>query len=301
MVSSHIRTRTILQKPTRKQQFGILRNQILRLQAAFGLIPLVNPIDHAEQGQGRSARRDAALRALLFLHVGNHALDKVNVILLAHVDLLAQRRRQRVVLVKHYGDFAIAHTQHHLDVQTNEHAQALLRILDTTHRLDHALLGDIERMVHDVKQHLVLALEMVIQPALAELERGGYVVHGCRVVAPLLEQTGSRAQNVLAGIKSRFASHVRHGNKFGSALRASVLGIYRTRWFEMGVPSFTLRAWSCERPLWPHPNSRVPDPPQNQEPRAPTRALTSPDPALMITATDRPVGVQSSGFALLLL
>ena len=55
-------------------------------------------------------------------------------------------------------------------------------------------------MAHDVEEDFVLALEVVVEAALAELERRGNVVHGGRVVAPLLEKPGGSAQDLLAGV-----------------------------------------------------------------------------------------------------
>ena len=72
---------------------------------------------------------------------------------------------------------------------------------------DYALLRDLHGMVHDLEQDFVLALKVVIEAALAELERGGDVVHGSRVVAALLKQAGGRTQNFLPGIDHRLASH----------------------------------------------------------------------------------------------
>jgi hypothetical protein len=52
-------------------------------------------------------------------------------------------------------------------------------------------------MIHDLEQDFVLALKVVIEPALAEFERGGDVVHRCGVVSALLEQAGGGAQDFL--------------------------------------------------------------------------------------------------------
>ncbi len=53
-----------------EDELGKLRNQALRLQFAFGLVPLINPVDHAEQREGRGARAHfAAERARFFLNL----------------------------------------------------------------------------------------------------------------------------------------------------------------------------------------------------------------------------------------
>ena len=80
-----------------------MRNQVVRLQFPFRLVPLVDPVDHAEQSKGSGARAHRALRrpgALsFFLNIGDQALHEVDVLLLALVDSLAERGRQRMVFI----------------------------------------------------------------------------------------------------------------------------------------------------------------------------------------------------------
>src|ERR1700757_41116 len=116
-----------------------------------------------------------------------------------------------MILMQHDSNFPIAHAQHHLDMQTDDSAQALFRVLDAAHRFHHPLLGNIERVIHDVKEHLILALEVMVEATLAELEGGSHIVHGSRIVTTLLEKTSGSAQDVLTGVNG-FASHARHGN-----------------------------------------------------------------------------------------
>ena len=72
---------------------------------------------------------------------------------------------------------------------------------------EHALLRDLHGMVHDLEQDFVLALKVVVEPAFAELERGGDVVHRGCVISALLKQPGGGAQNFLPGIDHSLASH----------------------------------------------------------------------------------------------
>ena len=102
--------------------------------------------------------------------------------------------------MQHHRDFSVARAHDDFDVQANERAQPLFRVSHGAHRIDHPLFGDIHRLAHDVKQDLVLALEMVVKPALAQLERSGDVVHRSRIVATLLEQARGGVQNFLPGI-----------------------------------------------------------------------------------------------------
>ena len=47
-----------------ENEAGKLRNPGSRLQAAFRLVPLVDPVDHAEQGKGSGARADFSFRLI---------------------------------------------------------------------------------------------------------------------------------------------------------------------------------------------------------------------------------------------
>ena len=98
-------------------------------------------------------------------------------------------------------------------MQADEGAQSLLRVLNGPHRSDYPLIGDVQGVAHDVEQHLVLALKMVVEAALAELQRRGHVIHRGGIVAALLEQARGRAQDVLARVERSFASHARHGTE----------------------------------------------------------------------------------------
>src|SRR6202162_4193576 len=103
-----------------EDQIGELRNQILCLQLAFRLVPLVDPVDHAEQGKGGGTRSDlpfGVMRLLslvlcfllnFLLNFGHEVFEEVNVFLFAGVDALAQRRGKGMVFVQHHWDLAIA-------------------------------------------------------------------------------------------------------------------------------------------------------------------------------------------------
>ena len=188
-----------------------MRDEVLRLQVALGLIPLVNPIDHAQQGEGSGARADGAFcmtSALSAgLHVGDQALDEVYVFLLSSIDTFAQRGRERMVLVQHDSDFAVARAENDFNVQPDQRAQALLGSHDAAHGTDDQFLGDLHGMVHDLEQDFVLALEMMVEATLAEFEGGGDVVHGSGVVSALLKQASGGAQDFLPGINRSFAWH----------------------------------------------------------------------------------------------
>src|SRR5207253_11404842 len=74
-----------------------------------------------------------------------------------------------------------------------------------------ALLGDVHSVIHQIEKDFILALKMMVEPALAQLQRGRNVVHGGRVVAALLEKASCRVQDILARVGGGFASHCRTG------------------------------------------------------------------------------------------
>jgi len=142
------------------------------------------------------------------LHVGDEVLDEMQVIFLARVDLAPQRRRQRMILVQHHRDFAVFGTEHNLNVQPDQRAQAFFRhvsagsvdapCVNAPHHVDDPIFRDLHGVRHDVKQNFVFRLEVVIKAALGKLERGGHIVHGRGIVSALLKKARSRAQNFLA-------------------------------------------------------------------------------------------------------
>src|SRR5271157_4651572 len=108
-----------------KKDIRVLPHNRLAGQRAVGFVPLIDPVDHADQGKGGRARRDRRRGITLALHVGDEVLDEVQVILLASVDLAAERGRQRMVFVQHDRNLAVFWTEHKLDVQPDQGAQTL--------------------------------------------------------------------------------------------------------------------------------------------------------------------------------
>ena len=62
-------------------------------------------------------------------------------------------------------------------------------------------------MVHQVEEDLFFALKVVVETALAELQRGGHIVHGRGIVSLLLKQAGRGAKDFLAWVEGRFSGH----------------------------------------------------------------------------------------------
>src|ERR1700756_2334005 len=102
-----------------------------------------------------------------------------------------------MILMEHNRDFAVPRTEYYLNVKADQRAQTVIGTHDTAHGSDDQFLRDLHGMIHDLEQNFVLALKVVIEPALAEFERGGNVVHRRGVVSPLLEQAGGGAQDFL--------------------------------------------------------------------------------------------------------
>ena len=91
----------------------------MSLQVALVLVPLVDPVDHAEQREGRRACGDRTFGLASPLHLGYEVFDKVDVFLFTSIDPAPQSRRQRMVLMQHNGDLAIARAEHYFYVQTD--------------------------------------------------------------------------------------------------------------------------------------------------------------------------------------
>src|SRR5450755_1154439 len=176
-----------------EDQGSELRDEVGCLQFALRFVPLVNPVDHAKKCKGGGAGADGTFKRPdslpLILHLGNQIFHEMNVFLLARVDAFTQGRRQWMILMQHHSDLAIARAEDDFEMQANQSAQAFLGADDAAHWRDYALLGQFHGVIHDLEQDFVFALKVVVQSALAQLERGGDVVHGSRVVPALLEQT----------------------------------------------------------------------------------------------------------------
>ena len=112
-----------------------------------------------------------------------------------------------MVLVQHHCNLTVARAEHDFDVQSDQCPQSVAGIGDSTHWLEHALLGDLHGMVHDLEQDFVFTLEVVVEASLAQLECGGDIVHRRGVVPALLKQPCGGAQNFLPGVDDGVAGH----------------------------------------------------------------------------------------------
>ena len=102
-----------------------------------------------------------------------------------------------MVLMQHHRNLAVAWAEHNFNMQANQRSQALFRVRDALHWIEHPLLRDLHGMVHDLVQDFVFALEVVVEASLAQFERGGHIVHRGRVVSALLKQACGGAQNLV--------------------------------------------------------------------------------------------------------
>src|SRR5581483_10764501 len=115
------RTRRSLER-SREEDVSVVTDQVFPAERAFGVIPLVNPVDHTQQREcGRPWVHDGA-RLPDSLNFCHQVLHKMNVIFLPRINPPAQRGRQRMIFVQHDGDLAIAGAEHHVDVQANQRA-----------------------------------------------------------------------------------------------------------------------------------------------------------------------------------
>ena len=75
-----------------------------------------------------------------------------------------------MIFMQHYRDFAIPNAQNDFDMPPDQHAQALLRVGDVANTVDHPVLSNVHRVVHQVEQDFIFALKMMVQAPLAQLE-----------------------------------------------------------------------------------------------------------------------------------
>lgn len=184
-----------------------MRDEVFGLESAFGFVPLIHPVDHSDEREGGCSRTHHSFGFLRLLRGGDALLDKLDVLLLARVDALAKSARKRMVLVEHDRDFAIARADDNFDVEADQRAQALLGVFDLAHGGDYAVARDVHGVAEDVKEDVIFALEVMVEPALAELEGCGDIVHGGGVVSTLFEEAGGGVQDFLPGIVQVRAGH----------------------------------------------------------------------------------------------
>src|SRR5579872_7572553 len=179
----------------------------MRLQISFRLVPLIDPVDHAEECKGRGARTHRAFSMSYALHFRHQPFDEMYVLFLSRVNPLSQCRRQRMIFVQHDGDLAISRAENDFNMQPDQRTKTSLGIGNRACRSQHALLGDLHGVVHDLEQDFILALKVMIETAFAEFECGGDVVHRGRVVSALLEKAGGGAQDFLPGLNWGLTRH----------------------------------------------------------------------------------------------
>src|SRR5271170_7442120 len=69
-----------------EEYFGELRRDLLAVQCALGFVPLVNPVDHTQQGESRSAATNISSGWLRSLNCRHQTFHEVNVFLFSSVD-----------------------------------------------------------------------------------------------------------------------------------------------------------------------------------------------------------------------
>ena len=106
-------------KGSGEEDFGVLVRDLFRAERAFLLVPLIEPVNHAQQGKGGRPRAHSSENSPILLNLRNDRLQKTDIALFAGVDLLAKRRRQRVILVQQDRDLSVAGAQHDVDVQAD--------------------------------------------------------------------------------------------------------------------------------------------------------------------------------------
>ena len=117
----------------------------------------------------------------------DQVLEKLDVRLLARVDLLAQRPRERAVLVQDDRNLPVARAHDQVDVADDGLAKLFAGIVDGFDFFEHGLVQDVHAVVHDFIEEAVLAPHVVIDPGLGQVDRLGDVLHGGAVVSLFVE------------------------------------------------------------------------------------------------------------------
>jgi len=127
------------------------------------LLHWLNPVDHAEKckaaARGLTAPFNAALAAL-DLHVGNLNLDEVNVTPSCARDAFAQRRRQRMILMQHHRDLAVARLSTTSRCSRIRSTEAFFGTHDSADSAMTRVLSQFHGVVHDLEQNFVFALKV---------------------------------------------------------------------------------------------------------------------------------------------
>jgi len=159
-------------------------------------IPLVEPVDHAQQGKRSQARGNRGLASLPMLDLRDEILEHLDVLLFSRVDLSTQRPLQRTILVQNDGDLHVAGAHDQVNVADDRLAQRLTRVCDGLYSVGYVLLQNVHAIVHDLKQQPILATYVVIEARLGETYCQRDVLHRRAVVALLKKHARGDAADV---------------------------------------------------------------------------------------------------------
>ncbi len=193
-------------EPVKKDR-GVVADQLFFAEAAVGLVPLIDPVDHSQQREGCRPWMDVVLGSQPALHCLDRVFEEVDITPLARVNPLAEPRGECAVLMQNDGDFAVPAAQEHSDVARDARPQPLDGIRDLPHDVQNLLVEDIQSMIHDLEQDFILALEMVVQRSLAQIQGRGNILHRSGLVPALLEKPRGGSENVAPRVGDRRRLH----------------------------------------------------------------------------------------------
>src|SRR5579875_1062350 len=81
-------------KQPAKKEFRICLCKVAFRDGSFDPVPLIQPVDHAQQGECRQCRRNRGCAFPFMLHLGDEVFEKMRVLPLASVNFIPQRAAQ---------------------------------------------------------------------------------------------------------------------------------------------------------------------------------------------------------------
>jgi hypothetical protein len=164
-------------------------------QRALGLVPLVEPVAHAEDAEHDQRRRQRAQAAGLDA-LAHHALDRAVVLALGAGRLGGHRRRQAALLGEEDGEEGEVLGQE-LDLEAHDPAQRLLGRPALLDDVSQALAKRRDRALDHQREELFLARHVPVERDFGQTGPLGDSVEGGRPVAGLAEGGGGRADDLV--------------------------------------------------------------------------------------------------------
>src|SRR2546422_1500881 len=176
---------SLTERPEKKPRHEIA--QPSRIDLARRIVPVVDPVHHAEQDVSRRAAIDRALVRRRFLENG-----------LEQIDVLSLDRAHRTWrrLVRH--DLHLGHVlREERHVMVHEGMQLVLRVAGGRYGLASPVQDLTEAALLDQREEVFLPADVVVHPCQGHPARGGEVPHAGGMVALVRKDPGGAGEQVV--------------------------------------------------------------------------------------------------------